>query len=130
MIASSPTANFDDFYFAGETQSLTDGTIVKSFSNTIGFIMKSKIILPDESCFNLPTSYSIDMNVSARIQFVAPSYINTFLNNNNWGADDYWFFNPQSGSSIILTSSLFNQILFKSTVSTKYQTWCTYSPYL
>ena len=25
MIASSPTANYNDFYFAGETQSLTDG---------------------------------------------------------------------------------------------------------
>jgi hypothetical protein len=25
MIASSPTANYNDFYFAGETLSLTDG---------------------------------------------------------------------------------------------------------
>ena len=29
MIASSPTANVDDFYFAGEAFSLTDGTYVK-----------------------------------------------------------------------------------------------------
>jgi hypothetical protein len=63
MIASSPTANYNDFYFAGETQSLTDGTTVKSFGKTVGFIMKSKINSPDESCFNLPTNYSIDMNV-------------------------------------------------------------------
>jgi hypothetical protein len=63
MIASSPTANYKDFYFAGETESLTDGTTVKSFGYTVGFIMKSKINFPDESCFNFPTGYSIDMSV-------------------------------------------------------------------
>jgi hypothetical protein len=52
MIASSPTASIDDFYFAGEAFSLTDGTTVKSFGNTFGFVMKSKINSPDESCFN------------------------------------------------------------------------------
>ncbi len=41
MIAQSSTASFKDFYFAGETQSLTDGTTVKSFGKTVGFIMKS-----------------------------------------------------------------------------------------
>ena len=41
MIASSQTASYNDFYFAGETQSLTDGTTVKSFGKTVGFIMKS-----------------------------------------------------------------------------------------
>ena len=76
MIASSPTANYDDFYFVGETKSLTDGTSVKSFGNTVGFIMKSKINSPDESCFNLPTGYSIDMSVSVSTLFAAPSYLN------------------------------------------------------
>ena len=47
MIASSSTANYDDFYFVGETKSLTDGTTVKSFGNTVGFIMKSKINMQD-----------------------------------------------------------------------------------
>ena len=75
-IASSPTASFKDFYFAGETQSLTDGTTVKSFSYTVGFIMKSKINSPDESCFNFPTGYSIDMSVVASIPFVTPSFLN------------------------------------------------------
>ncbi len=74
MIASSPTANAKGFYFAGETQSLTDGTTVKSFSYTVGFIMKSKINSFDESCFNFPTGYSIDMSGNASILFASPSF--------------------------------------------------------
>jgi hypothetical protein len=128
MIASSTTASYDDFYFAGETVSLTDGTTVKSFSNTVEFIMKSKINSPDESCFNFPTGYSIDMSVSASIPFVVASFLNA--GNNNWGTYNGWFTNLQSGSSIISASSLFNQISFKSIASTKYKTWCTYPPYL
>ena len=99
MIASSPTASFDDFYFAGETQSLTDGTIVKSFSNTFGFIMKSKIISPDESCFNLRTSYSIDMNVSASIPFVTVSFLSSGSNNWIYATCCFWN-NIMSGSLI------------------------------
>ena len=78
MIASSPTANYDDFYFAGETQSLTDGTTLKSFDNSVGFVMKSKINSPDESCFNFPTGYSIDMSVTTSILFAAPSFLNEY----------------------------------------------------
>jgi hypothetical protein len=74
MIASSPTASFDDFYFAGEAQSLTDGAKIKSFSITVGFIMKSKINSPDESCFNLQNGYLIDMSAITSIPFVVPSY--------------------------------------------------------
>ncbi len=74
MIASSPTASYNDFYFAGGTQSLTDGTTIKSFGSTVGFIMKSKINSADESCFNLPSGYSIDMSVSTSIPFAAPSF--------------------------------------------------------
>jgi hypothetical protein len=131
MIASSPTAHYSDFYFAGETVSLTDGTTVKSFGYTVGFIMKSKINSPDESCFNFPTGYSIDMSGTASIPFGTPSYLNSYgSNNNNWISTIQWFNNLQSGLVITLASSLYNQISFKSTGSTKYQTWCTYSPYL
>jgi hypothetical protein len=91
MIASSPTASFDDFYFAGETDSLTDGTTVKSFGNPIGFIMKSKINSPDESCFNLPTGYSIDMSVDASVFFAAPSYLQS--GSNNWRSANNWWSN-------------------------------------
>ena len=63
IIASPPTVSVDDFYFAGEASSLTDGVTVKSFGNTFGFIMKSKINSPDETCFNLPTGYSINMSI-------------------------------------------------------------------
>ena len=87
VIASSPTASYNDFYFAGETQSLTDGTTVKSFGNTVGFIMKSKIKLHDESCFNLPTGYSVDMSVIARIPFETASFLHG--NTNNWGSTNY-----------------------------------------
>ncbi len=127
-IASSPTANANDFYFAGETESLTDGTTVKSFSNTVGFIMKSKINSPDETCFNFPTGYSIDMILSVSIPLVTPSFLNS--GGNNWSSVNSWWNNIQSGSLIILISSLFNQISFKSTTSIKYKSWCTYPPYL
>jgi hypothetical protein len=74
MITSSPTASYNDFYFAGETESLTDGTTVKSFGNTVGFIMKSKINSADESCFNFLSRYTIDMSVPTSILFAAPSF--------------------------------------------------------
>jgi hypothetical protein len=82
MIASSITASYDDFYFAGETVSLTDGTTVKSFGNTVGFVMKSKINSPDESCFNFPTGYSIDMSGTTSIPFETASFLNG--GSNNW----------------------------------------------
>ena len=108
MIASSPTANYDDFYFAGETESLTDGTTIKSFSNTVGFIMKSKINSPDETCFNLPTGYSIDTSVPANIPFVKASFLNFWTNDNNWISGIAWWNNLQSGLLITLASSLYN----------------------
>ncbi len=129
-IASSPIAHYKDFYFAGETQSLTDGMTVKSFGNSVGFIMKSKINSPDESCFNLPTGYSIDMSGTTSIPCVTVSFLNFWTSSNNWSLGGAWWNNRQSGLLITLASSLYNQISFKSTASTKYQTWCTYSPYL
>ena len=110
-IASSPTANYNDFYFAGETESLTDGMTVKSFGKTVGFVMKSKINSPDESCFNLPTGYSIDMSVTLSVPFVIPSFLNIFLSyTNNWNSGYDWWNNLQSGLLITLQNSLFNQI--------------------
>ena len=94
MIASSPSASFDDFYFAGETKSLTDGTTLKSFGYTVGFIMKSKINSPDESCFNLPTGYSIDMSLLASIPFETASYLNSWTSyTNNWNSGNGWWNN-------------------------------------
>ena len=90
--------------------------------------MKSKINSPDESCFNFPSGYSIDMNVLTSIPFETASFL--FVGSNNWVSGNSWFTNLQSGLLITLTSSLYNQISFKSTASTKYQTCCTYSPYL
>ena len=130
MIASSPTASTEDFYFAGETESLTDGTTEKSFGNPVGFIMKSKINSPDDSCFNFPSGYSIDMFVRITTPFGAVSFLNYDSSNSNWGSSNYWWNNFQSGLLITLANSLFNQISFKSTASTKFQTWCKYSPYL
>jgi hypothetical protein len=92
MIASSPTANYNDFYFAGETESLTDEMTVKSFGNSVGFIMKSKINSPDETCFNFPTGYSIDMSITASTPFGAASYFNED-GSNNWGSYIFWWGN-------------------------------------
>ena len=108
-IASSPTANYNDFYFAGQTDSLTDETTVKSFGKTVGFIMKSKINSPDESCFNFPTGYSIDMSVSTSIPFGTPSFLN-WGGTDIWSLGNVWWSNLQSGSLIPLTSSFYNQI--------------------
>ena len=90
--------------------------------------MKSKINSPDESCFNFATGYPIDMSVTESISFETPSFLHS--GSNNWGSSNNWFNNLQSGLLITLANSLYNQISFKSTGSTKYQTWCTYSPYL
>jgi hypothetical protein len=111
MIASSPTASYNDFYFAGESQSLNNGMIVKSFGNTVGFIMKSKINSPDESCFNFPTGYSIELDDFTSIPFETPSFLNVYnSNSNNWHSGNSWFTNLQSASSITLASSFLNQI--------------------
>ncbi len=55
--------------------------------------MKSKINSPDESCFNLPTGYSIDMSVTASITFGASSFLNYDSSNNNWGSANNWWSN-------------------------------------
>ena len=55
--------------------------------------MKSKINSPDESCFNLPTGYSIDMSVPANIPFVIASFLNFWTSDNNWSLGSDWFTN-------------------------------------
>ena len=56
--------------------------------------MKSKINSPDESCFNLPTGYSIDMIGTANIPFGIPSYLNSrYSNTNNWNYGYNWWSN-------------------------------------
>ena len=76
MIASSRTANIDNFYFAGEALILTDGIKFKNFDNTVGFIMKSKINSPEKTCFNLPSGYSIDITAAGTCCFGAASILN------------------------------------------------------
>ncbi len=72
--------------------------------------MKSKINSPDESCFNFPTGYSIDMSVPTSISFVTASYLNSLTSNNNWSLGNNWWNNFQSGSLITLSRPLYNQI--------------------
>ena len=56
--------------------------------------MKSKINSPDESCFNLPTGYSIDMSVVGSFSFVTASFLNSYASNtNNWASANGWWDN-------------------------------------
>ncbi len=60
--------------------------------------MKSKINSPDESCFNFPTGYSIDMSITTSIPFGTASFLNIYLSNtNNWKLGNDWWNNLQSG---------------------------------
>jgi hypothetical protein len=68
--------------------------------------MKSKINSPDESCFNFPSGYSIDMSGNANIPFGTASFL--FGGSNNWRSANSWWNNFQSGSLNILTSSFYN----------------------
>ena len=74
MIASSPSANIDNFYFAGEALNLKDGTKVKSFVKIFGFIIKSEINSTNETFFNLPSGYSIDLLPTEFIWFGEASF--------------------------------------------------------
>ena len=51
-IVSRSATNANDFYFAGKTKSLTDGTKTKTFSSEVGFIMKAITTNQDETCFS------------------------------------------------------------------------------
>ena len=54
--------------------------------------MKSKTNSTDESCFNLPTGYSIDMSVTADILFEPATFLNKNAGN-NWVSTIAWFAN-------------------------------------
>ena len=69
--------------------------------------MKSKINSPDESCFNLPNGYSIDMSVVVSIPFGTANFLK-WDGNDNWDSVNAWWNNLQSSFSITLTSSLYN----------------------
>ena len=69
--------------------------------------MKSKINSPNETCFKLPTGYSIDMNVVENMTIGVASFLNNDTNN-SWISAICFFNNLQSGYSISLTNSLYN----------------------
>ena len=56
-IVSTSTTNANDFYFAGKTKSLTDGTITKTFSSEVSFIMKAMMTNQEETCFSFTFGY-------------------------------------------------------------------------
>ena len=58
---SISTTNANDFYFAGRTKSLTDGTTSKIFTSEVGFIMKAITTNEDESCFTFATGYALSL---------------------------------------------------------------------
>ena len=60
-IVSRSTTNANDFYFAGKTKNLTDGTKIKTFSSSVGFVMKAMIANQDESCFSFSTGYALSL---------------------------------------------------------------------
>ena len=62
--------------------------------------MKSKINSVDETCFNFPNGYSIDMSTVVSISIRAASFLNIWVSNNIWGVGDYWWSNLQSPSLI------------------------------
>ena len=58
-IVSISATNANDFYFAGKTNSLTDGTRTKTFSSEVGFVMKAITINQEENCFSFSSGYSL-----------------------------------------------------------------------
>ena len=60
-IVRTSTTNANDFYFAGKTNSLSDGTTTKNFSTQVGFIMKVITNNTDESYFSFPSGYALNL---------------------------------------------------------------------
>ena len=58
-IVSTSTTNANDFYFAGKTKNLRDGTRTKTFSSQVGFLMKAITSNQDEMCFSFSSGYSL-----------------------------------------------------------------------
>ncbi len=51
----------NDFYFAGKTKSLTDGTTTKKFLTETGYVMKAVTSDSNKNCFTFPFSYSLSL---------------------------------------------------------------------
>ena len=60
-IVGGSAINANDFYFAGKTKSLTDGTKTKTFSSSVGFIMKANTANQDETCLSFSTGYALSL---------------------------------------------------------------------
>ena len=60
-IVSRSATNANDFYFAGKTKSLTDGTKSKNFSSSVGFVMKAITTNRDETCFSFSNGYALSL---------------------------------------------------------------------
>jgi hypothetical protein len=85
-IVSRSTTNANDFYFAGKTKSLTDGTKTKTFSSSVGFVMKAITINQDETCFSFRSGYALQL----------PSVVTLSSYNLNWNFNNAAFTYPLS----------------------------------
>ncbi len=118
-ILSTSATNANDFYLAGKTKILTDGTKTKTFSSEVGFIMKAITTNQDENCFDFTSGNSFKLPSSSTTSLVTLTLS----------------FNPGGGSFISpplpsLSASSYNNLGSRSTASTAHQIWCTKSPYL
>ena len=60
-IVSRSATNANDFYFAGKTKSLTNGTKTKTFSSEVGFVMKAITTNLDETCLSFSAGYALSL---------------------------------------------------------------------
>ena len=51
----------NDFYFAGKSQSLTDGTNTQTFTTATGYVMEGKTSNSTKNCFSFPSGYSLSL---------------------------------------------------------------------
>jgi hypothetical protein len=66
-ILSTSATNANDFYIAGKTKILTDGTKTKTFSSEVGFILKAITTNQDENCFDFTSGNSFILPSSSTI---------------------------------------------------------------
>ena len=118
-IVSRSSTNANDFYFAGKTKSLTDGAKTKTFSSSVGFVMKAITTNQDEICLRFTSGYALQL----------PSAVTLNSYNLNWIFNNNAFTYPLSFLPSLPASS-YNNLDSRSTNSTANQIWCTKSPYL
>ena len=51
----------NDFIFAGKAQSLTNGTLTKSFTTGYGYVMMGKTTDSNKNCFSFTSGYSLSL---------------------------------------------------------------------